>query len=94
MPGLLGVGLDEWRGDRDTVAVVLEFGTDDTKSVMMAMHAENWLHNHGDPSSPKGLEIKQRLRNAFYRDTDEWKKKIRMRADEVVAQAIRTTRAR
>lgn len=86
--GLLGPALCEQRGERTTVAVVLEYGTYDTLPVALAMQADNWLHTRGDLASAQAAAIKQRLREVFYPDSSEWREKVCARADEVIGRAL------
>ncbi|MCG8590616.1 MAG: M14 family metallopeptidase [Proteobacteria bacterium] len=86
--GLLGVGLCESYPLHDVVAIVLEFGTREQQTVILATHADNWLHAHGDPSSKEGRRIKERIRDAFYIDADDWKEKVVERARQILAQTF------
>ena len=72
--GVLGVGFDAVVGDTTvTVPLVLEFGTHDDMVVLGAMRADNWLHNHGDPTSASGRSIRASTRDAFYLDDVDWR---------------------
>jgi len=53
--------------------VAIEFGTVDVLQVLEALVADNWLHHHGNLSSPEGERIKTQLRAAFYPDSDIWR---------------------
>lgn len=52
--------------------VTLEWGTVDTVTVVDALRADNWLHNHGDPTGPDAPAIKAALRDAFAPDDPAW----------------------
>jgi hypothetical protein len=62
--------------------VALEYGTQPTEQVKLALRADNWLHAHGEVASSKGRAIKGQLREAFYQDADDWKEMIWARAVE------------
>ncbi len=48
----------------------------------------NWLHHHGDQSHPDAYEIKKKLLQAFYPESDEWKLQVWKQARDVVEQAL------
>jgi len=70
------------------VASAIEVGTLPADEVNMALIADNWLHIHGDPQSETGRAIKQRIRDAFYCDRDDWRDKCYPRAVEIQKQAL------
>jgi hypothetical protein len=53
-----------------------------------AMQADKCLHAQGDLASPEALEIEQRTSEAFCQASSEWREKVLVRADEVVARAL------
>lgn len=69
-------------------AIALEYGTQPTEEVQLALRADNWLHLHGDPKSAKGRAIKQQIRDAFYQDADDWKEQVFERAVETQRLAL------
>lgn len=70
------------------VASAIEVGTLPADEVNMALIADNWLHIHGDVQSEAGRAIKQRIRDAFYCDRDDWRDKCYPRAVEIQKQAL------
>ncbi|MEN3145594.1 DUF2817 domain-containing protein [Ochrobactrum sp. WV_118_8] len=52
--------------------LVVECGTLAPGVMAEAVSADNWLHLHGDPASPLGLDIKQRLRTGFIPEDRAW----------------------
>jgi hypothetical protein len=69
--------------------IALEYGTLPLMEVMDALRADQWLQNHAERASPAQRDaIKQRIRDAFYVDTDEWKRRVVEQAREAVLQAI------
>jgi hypothetical protein len=56
--------------------------------VIEALRGDQWLQLH--PQAPRQLAeaIKQRMRNAFYTDTPEWKGRIQEQARQVLYQAV------
>jgi len=67
--------------------IALEFGTVPLLETIDALRAEQWLENHPEIGAPRAAAIKQRLRDAFYTDTDDWKHAIISQGTEVAFQA-------
>ncbi len=59
--------------DKDTCAMVVEYGTGDLSKILMALIKDNWLHVKGDLDSAKGKAIKKELLHMLYPNTEEWK---------------------
>lgn len=75
--GVMGPGFDEWAsGALATSAFVLEFGTQDPLSGVGVFRADNWLHAHGDPESPTGLTVRQRMRDFFFVEDEGWRRDV------------------
>ena len=70
------------------VASAIEVGTLPADEVNMALIADNWLHIHGDAHSEQGRAIRQRVRDAFYGDRDDWRDACYPRAVEIQKQAL------
>lgn len=68
----------------------LEFGTVPEEIVLDVLRAEAWMHAHGDINfdTPVGRAIKRRFRDAFYVDTDAWKRSVVERSMEMTGQAL------
>lgn len=69
-------------------AVGVEFGTRERSQVTAAVRADHWLHVNGDLDSEVGIEIKRRIRDAFYVEEDAWKEKVWARGLEVTTTAL------
>jgi hypothetical protein len=75
--GLLGPGLEAEVADIPLVVpVTVEFGTQEVIPVFTAMRADNWLHQHGDPSSATGQQIRATMRDAFFVDDEGWRRQV------------------
>ena len=57
----------------EVTGMAIEIGTLALTEVLDALRADAWLHGHGDPLSPEAVEIKSRIRAAFFGDADDWK---------------------
>jgi hypothetical protein len=72
--GVLGPGLEAALAPTQLVVpIVVEFGTLDDAVVLASMRADNWLHQHGDPTSELGAEVRARTRQAFFVDDASWR---------------------
>ena len=75
-------------GGGELVSATLEFGTYPVRAVLEALQADNWVHAHGDPDSPRGRAIKARTRKALFPDEDDWKKSVLVRGGRILARAL------
>lgn len=69
--------------------IALEYGTVPLEQTIQALRAEHWLENHPEVGGPQAATIKQALRDAFYVDTDDWRRAILAQGREVALQAVR-----
>jgi hypothetical protein len=73
----------------ETTSIALEFGTVPTMDVIDALRADQWLENHPETDAAKRDAIKRQVRDAFYTDTPEWKRRIVEQAHDAAGQALR-----
>lgn len=67
-------GIARLMADKAVYGNTLEFGTYPTEAMMRSVRADNWLHLHGNVSSPQGQAIKAEIKKMFYpEDSDDWK---------------------
>lgn len=69
--------------------LTLEFGTQTGPRVLNALRADHWLHTHPHTAQTRRVQIKRRLRDAFYIDTEGWKRQVLEQAREVTALTLR-----
>ena len=72
--------------------IALEYGTLSILEVIDALRGEQWLENHPEIDAvheEQRTAIKQRMRDAFYTDTEEWKQRVLEQAFDAARQAIR-----
>ncbi len=69
--------------------MALEYGTLPLQDVLNSMRAEQWLQGHPHTDAGTHQAIKQRMRDAFYVDTDEWKNAIVSQARDAAGQAVK-----
>jgi hypothetical protein len=67
---------------------VLEFGTVTPEETVMALRGNQWLRRqpHADEATRKA--IKQRMRDAFYIDTDPWKASTIAQGSDAARRAV------
>ncbi|MDZ7839747.1 MAG: M14 family metallopeptidase [Gammaproteobacteria bacterium] len=71
-----------------SASVALEFGTVPVPDTLAALRADNWLRFRGDRESGAGRIIKQRNRDTFYCDFDDWRAMIAARGIEIAGRAV------
>ncbi|NMX61679.1 DUF2817 domain-containing protein [Pseudomonas sp. WS 5111] len=69
--------------------LTLEYGTQPGPRVLEALRADHWLHAHPDTAQARRVQIKRQLRDAFYIDTELWKRRVLEQAREVTALTLR-----
>ncbi|BBK36873.1 hypothetical protein STAQ_19510 [Allostella sp. ATCC 35155] len=88
LSGTIGGGVMEALPDAVHTKSTLEYGTRPNDYVRLALRSDCWLHNHGDLKSARAKEIKALIRDAFYRDYDDWKELVYVRARQIVRRGI------
>ncbi len=88
LTGLMWIAAYQECPQAEYTGLAMEYGTLPFPEVTQALRAEHWLNNH--PQAPAGLasQIKQQMMDAFYTDTDVWKKRIVDQAREAMFQAV------
>lgn len=69
--------------------IVVEYGTEPLMKVSDALRAEQWLENHPRTGEEQRRAIKRGLRDAFYTDTDDWKRRVVEQARDAAHDALR-----
>ena len=87
--GNLRMAFVGWLPDAQVTSTAIEYGTYPEDRVFDAIRADNWLHLHGDLTTPKGRAIKAEMREMFYPAADDWKDMVWERAVQVQRQALR-----
>ena len=88
LSGTIGYGVMEALPNAVHTKTTLEYGTRPNEYVRRALRSDGWLHRYGDLDSPRGREIKALIRDAFYRDFDDWKELVYVRARQLVRKGI------
>jgi hypothetical protein len=86
--GDIQTGLTNILPTTELINIALEYGTYSFSEIIDTLRADNWLHLYGDLQNKKGKKIKEDIRNAFYPDSDAWKKQVWTQAEYVLAKAL------
>jgi hypothetical protein len=86
--GVIPNALAEEAPGAEITALAVEYGTKPLMDVLNALRADHWLHNHGDHATETARRIKQQVRDAFYGDTDEWKRRVFDKSVEVFRRTL------
>jgi len=89
LTGMMWQAAGEECPQAETTGIALEFGTVPTMDVINALRADQWLENHPETDATKRQAIKRQVRDAFYTDTPEWKRRIVEQSHEAAQQAVR-----
>jgi hypothetical protein len=68
--------------------IALEYGTVPLDEVINALRADQWLENHPEADAETAQALKRRTRDAFYTDTDDWKRRIVAQGLDAARQAV------
>jgi hypothetical protein len=68
--------------------ICLEYGTLPMPQMQRALRADHWLHQHREADAVLARLIRRDLRDAFYIDTDAWKRQVWEQALQAARQAI------
>jgi len=86
--GMLSSAFAQVVPEARAASVALEFGTVPMTETLQALRADNWLRFRGDSASGLARVIKQRIRDTFYCDFDDWRAMIAARGREITGKAI------
>jgi len=72
----------------DYTGIALEYGTLPLGQMIEALRADHWLEAHPEAPAEQAAQIKRQIRDAFYVDTEDWKRQILDQAFEAARQAL------
>ncbi|RDI28442.1 M14 family metallopeptidase [Pseudacidovorax intermedius] len=88
LTGLMWNSVYEECPQSEFTGIAMEYGTEPLMEVLTAMRGDHWLHLHPEAAPELAQAIRQRMRTAFYTDTDAWKRRIVEQAREALFQAV------
>jgi uncharacterized protein DUF2817 len=91
LSGTIDKAFPGWLPKTELTFAALEVGTRSTRDVFNALRKDNWLHCFADQrhKHKDAQAIRLELRDAFYPDTSEWKRRVWTHASEVVGVALK-----
>jgi hypothetical protein len=89
LSGLMWLAAYDECPQAEYTGIALEYGTVPLAEVIDALRADQWLDNHPEVEDETlRRSIKQRVLDAFYVDTDEWKRRIVDQGLDAARQAV------
>jgi hypothetical protein len=88
LQGLMWSAAEQECAQAEYTGIALEYGTLPLREVTDALRADQWLENHPETGAEKQGAIKRQVRDAFYTDSDEWKRLIVEQGLDAVRQAL------
>jgi hypothetical protein len=89
LQGLMWLTAYQECAQAEYTGIALEYGTLTLMEMIAALRADQWLENHPDAPEAQRVQIKQQTRDAFYVDTDDWKRRI---VDQAIDAALGAAR--
>ncbi len=88
LTGLMWMATEVECPQAEYTGIALEYGTVDMAEVMEALRGDHWLAAHPQAPPAQAQALKQRMRDAFYTDTDGWKQAIVAQGREAAYQGL------
>jgi len=88
LTGMMWMSVYEECPQAEYTGIAMEYGTVPIPEVVEALRADQWLENHPEADEAQARAIKQRMREAFYTDTEAWKQAVLTQAFDAARQAV------
>jgi hypothetical protein len=88
LTGMMWAAVYEECPRAEYTGIALEYGTVPIPEVIGSLRGDHWLHQHPDAPAELQAAIKQRVKDAFYTDTDTWRGQIVSQARQALFQAV------
>jgi hypothetical protein len=88
LTGLMWTAAYQEAPQAEYTGIALEYGTLPLPEVVNALRADQWLENHPEATASQRDAIKRQVRDAFYTDTDDWKRRVVEQGLEAARQAV------
>jgi len=88
LTGLMWLAAQQECPQAEYTGIAMEYGTLPFDQVIDALRADQWLENHPEAPHARRVQIKRQIRDAFYTDTDAWKKRIVEQGVAAAYQAV------
>ncbi|MEO5671680.1 MAG: M14 family metallopeptidase [Ramlibacter sp.] len=87
LTGLMWTSIYDECPQAEYTGIAMEYGTLPVMQTVQALRAEQWLHAHPEAPIELAAQIRQRMKEAFYTDTPQWREEIVAQARESLFQA-------
>ncbi|MDB5913718.1 MAG: hypothetical protein JWP22_2393 [Ramlibacter sp.] len=88
LTGLMWTSVVEECPQAEYTGMALEYGTLPVLECFQALRGEQWLNAHPEAPPELAADIKQRMFEAFYTDTDAWREQIVAQGMQALQQAV------
>ena len=88
LTGLMWLAAYQECAQAEYTGIALEYGTVPLMEVIESLRGDHCLECHPEAEAAQGAAIKQRVRDAFYADTEVWKRQVLEHAFEAARQAV------
>ena len=88
LTGLMWTAIYDECPQAEYTGIAMEYGTVPVMQTFQALRGEQWLNAHPDAPAEVAAEIRRKMLEAFYTDTDEWREQIVAQARESLFQAV------
>jgi hypothetical protein len=88
LTGLMWLAAGQECPQAEYTGIAMEYGTLPVNEVIDALRADQWLENHPEAPHAQRVHIKRQVRDAFYVDTEAWKKRVIEQGVEAAFQAV------
>jgi Protein of unknown function (DUF2817) len=88
LSGLMWLGAYQECPQAEYTGIALEYGTVPLEETIDALRCGHWHQNHPEAPAAARAAARQRVRDAFYTDTDAWKQKIVEQGLQAAQQAV------
>jgi Protein of unknown function (DUF2817) len=89
LQGLMWQAADWECPQAEYTGIALEYGTQPLNEVLTALRGDHWLNANPERGAGQREAIRRRMRDAFYTDTDTWKRRVVEQAEQASLQALR-----
>ncbi|HTK80374.1 MAG TPA: M14 family metallopeptidase [Rhizomicrobium sp.] len=88
LKGTIDKAVSTWTAGKTLTFAALEVGTAPVREVFDALRRDNWLHAYAGMTHAQAQTIKRQIRDAFYPDTQDWKRRVWDHAAGAVERAL------
>ena len=93
LTGTTTIAVSAMLPETEVTSATLEFGTVGPIKLLRAIQAENWLHHYGVVNDFDAGPIKAQMKQVYYPETDDWKRRVWEQGKSVAMQGVRGLRS-